>query len=77
MKIAVMTSMQTVKVSKRYQVVIPEELRKETGIRRGDRMVAIIKSGVLQYVRVRPISESKGMVKGLTKKNLRDEHERF
>ncbi len=77
MKIAVMTSMQTVKVSKRYQVVIPEELRKEAGIRPGDRMVVIMKSGVLQYVRVGSISESKGMVKGLTTKNLRDVHERF
>jgi len=71
-----MASMQTVKVSKRYQVVIPEDVRREAGIKPGDRMVAIAKGGVLQYVPVRPISETKGMIKGLSTRNLRDERDR-
>jgi len=68
-----MASMQTVKVSKKYQVVIPEELRTETGIKPGDKMVAVAKNGILQYFPVRPISETKGMIKGLSTRNLRDE----
>ena len=72
-----MASMQTVKVSKKYQVVIPEELRKEAGIKPGDKMVAIAKNGILQYVPVRPVSETKGILKGLTTRNLRDERDRF
>jgi AbrB family looped-hinge helix DNA binding protein len=72
-----MASMQTVKVSKKYQVVIPEELRREAGIKPGDKMVAVTKNGILQYVPVHPISKTKGMVKGLSTRNLRDERDRF
>jgi AbrB family looped-hinge helix DNA binding protein len=68
--------METVKVSKKYQVVIPEKLRQEAGIRAGDRMVAIVKNGILQYVPVRPLRETKGMIRGLSSKNLRDERDR-
>jgi len=68
-----MASMQTVKVSKKYQVVIPEELRTETGIKPDDKMVVVAKNGILQYLPVRPISETKGMIKGLSTRNLRDE----
>ena len=72
-----MASMQTVKVSKKYQLVIPEEVRREAGIKPGDRMVAISKNGVLQYVPLRPFSESKGLIKGLDTKDLRDKRDRF
>jgi AbrB family looped-hinge helix DNA binding protein len=68
--------METVKVSKKYQVVIPEKLRQEAGIRAGDRMVAIVKNGILQYVPVRPLRETKGMIRGLSSKDLRDERDR-
>jgi AbrB family looped-hinge helix DNA binding protein len=69
--------METVTVSKKYQVVIPERLRKDANIRPGDRMVAIAKNGVLQYVPVRSLKETKGMVPGLSSKNLRDESDRI
>ncbi len=69
--------MESVKVSRKYQVVIPEKLRREAGIKPGDRMVAIVKNGILQYVPVRPLRETKGMIRGLDTKQLRDERERF
>ncbi|MCL4355633.1 MAG: AbrB/MazE/SpoVT family DNA-binding domain-containing protein [Nitrososphaerota archaeon] len=65
--------METVKVSRKYQVVIPEKLREEAHIKPGDKMVAIAKHGILQYVPVRPLSKTKGMVPGLDVKELRDE----
>jgi AbrB family looped-hinge helix DNA binding protein len=68
--------METVKVSRKYQVVIPEKLRQEAHIKPGDRMVAIAKHGILQYVPVRPFDKTKGMVPGLDIKDLRDETER-
>ncbi len=68
--------MDTVKVSRKYQVVIPERVRREAGIKPGDRMVAIVKNGILQYVPVRPLRETKGIIPGLTTKNLRDERDR-
>ena len=68
--------METVKVSKKYQVVIPERLREAANIRPGDKMVAIAKHGILQYVPVRSIKETRGLVKGLDTSELRDESER-
>ncbi|HYB76411.1 MAG TPA: AbrB/MazE/SpoVT family DNA-binding domain-containing protein [Nitrososphaerales archaeon] len=68
--------METVKVSRKYQVVIPEKLRHEAHIKPGDKMVAIAKHGILQYVPVRPISKTKGMVPGLDMEELRDETDR-
>ncbi len=65
--------METVKVSRKYQVVIPEKLREEAHIKPGDKMVAIAKHGILQYVPVHPLSKTKGMVPGLDTKELRDE----
>ena len=65
--------METVRVSRKYQVVIPEKLRREANIKPGDKMVAIAKHGILQYVPVRPLRETKGMIPGLDTKDLRDE----
>ena len=67
--------METVKVSRKYQVVIPEKIRQEAGIKPGDRMVAITKHGILQYVPIRPIPKTRGMVPGLDTNDLRDETE--
>ena len=69
--------METVTVSSKYQVVIPEKLRQAANIKPGDKMVAIAKHGVLQYVPVRPLKHTKGMVPGLDAKELRDETDRF
>ena len=68
--------METVKVSRKFQVVIPEKLREEAHIKPGDKMVAISKHGILQYVPVRPMKGTKGMVPGMDTKELRDETER-
>ncbi len=68
--------METVKVSKKYQVVIPEKLREDAKIRPGDKMLAISKHGILQYIPVRPIGKTKGMATGIDTKGLRDELER-
>jgi AbrB family looped-hinge helix DNA binding protein len=67
--------METVKVSKKYQVVIPEKIRKEAGIKPGDKMIAISKHRVLHYVPVRAIKDTRGITLGLDIKDLRDEDE--
>jgi len=69
--------METVTVSKKYQVVIPEKLRKEAKIKPGDKMVAITKHGIIQYIPVRPLKETKGFISGLDTEELRDESERI
>ena len=69
--------METVIVSSKYQVVIPEKLRRDGRIHPGDRMAAIMKHGILYFVPVRPLSKTKGMVPGLNTRDLRDERDRF
>jgi len=69
--------MEAVTVSKKYQVVIPEKVRRETGVKPGDRMAVIVKHNIIHYVPMRPIESTKGMVPGLDAKELRDENDRL
>ncbi len=69
--------METVTVSKKYQIVIPEKVRKRSGIKPGDKMVAIAKHGIIQYIPVCPLKETKGFIPGLNTEKLRDESERI
>ncbi len=71
--------METVTVSSKYQVVIPEKVRRHHGIRPGDKLAVIVKHGVVHLVPVRPFEASKGMFKGskVDLRDLRDHSERF
>ncbi len=63
--------METVTVSSKYQVVIPEAVRRHHRIRPGDKLAVIVKHGVVHLVPIRPFGSSKGMFKG-TKADPRD-----
>jgi AbrB family looped-hinge helix DNA binding protein len=71
--------MDTVTVSSKFQVVIPEKVRRRHGIRAGDKLAVIVKHGVVHLVPVRPFEASKGMFKGskVDHRDLRDHSERF
>ncbi len=69
--------METVTVSKKYQIVIPKKLRKRAGIKPGDKMVAITKHGIIQYIPVRPLKDTEGFISRLDTEDLRDESERI
>jgi len=72
-------SMETVTVSPKYQIVIPERVRRGRGIRPGDKLVVIVKHNVVHLVPIRPFKESKGMLRGakLDLRDLRDRTDRF
>jgi AbrB family looped-hinge helix DNA binding protein len=71
--------METVTVSSKFQVVIPEMVRRHHGIRPGDKLAVIVKHGVVHLVPVRPFESSKGMFKGakVDLRDLRDHSERI
>jgi AbrB family looped-hinge helix DNA binding protein len=71
--------METVTVSSKFQVVIPEKVRRHHGIRPGDKLAVIVKHGVVHLVPIRPFEASKGMFKGskVDLRNIRDHSERF
>jgi AbrB family looped-hinge helix DNA binding protein len=71
--------METVTVSSKFQVVIPEKVRRHHGIRPRDKLAVIVKQGAVHLVPIRPFEMSKGMFKGpkVDPRNVRDHSERF
>lgn len=69
--------MDTVTVSPKHQVLIPERVREEFHIRAGVKMAVIAQHGILHYVPVGRLERTKGMTPGLDTKDLRDKHDRF
>lgn len=73
-----MASTDSVTVSPKFQVVIPERVRRERGIRPGDKLAVVVKHGVLHLIPVRPFAASKGLFKGsrIPARELRDHSDR-
>lgn len=70
--------MDTVTISPKYQVVIPQEVRESAGIKPGDCMVVLQKGDVIYLVKVRNLKDAKGFLgRRISTKGLRDESERF
>ena len=70
----------TVKVSARYQIVIPEEVRRSLRLRPGMRISVIAKGGIACLVPVRTFKEVRkkfaGKLKGLDLAGLREKKDR-
>ncbi len=69
--------METVKVSQKFQVVIPKAIRRVLKIKPGEQMVMIEKGGIVHMVPISDIRKAKGLAKGITPEGLRDESERL
>lgn len=69
--------MEVVRVSQKFQVVIPRSIRKAMKIKPGERMVMVQKEGVVHMIPVGDIKGVKGIAKGVTTRGLRDESARF
>lgn len=57
--------MDAVTVSPKYQIVIPKELREKLGLRPGQKLLIYEHEGMLHLVWPRPVSELRGLAKGL------------
>jgi AbrB family looped-hinge helix DNA binding protein len=65
--------MAQVKVSSKYQIVIPREVRKALDIRKGQTVSVIPMGNVIEIVPDRDISEMQGIFPDLTLDGIRDE----
>lgn len=65
--------MNTVTVSPKYQVVIPLEVRKELGLRPGEKLRVIRYRDRVELIPVRPIESLRGFLKGIDTRIEREE----
>jgi AbrB family looped-hinge helix DNA binding protein len=67
--------MYTATVSSKYQVVIPNEVRKQFGIHPGQRIAFIPYKNTLHVVIVQPIEQARGILKDMNKDGYREEED--
>jgi len=65
------------RVSSKYQIVIPKEIRDRTSIRPGQEFQVIAKGGVITLVPDRPISQMRGFVRGIRTTGFREKKDRL
>jgi AbrB family looped-hinge helix DNA binding protein len=69
--------MTTVTVSSKFQVVIPEDVRSRLKLQPGQKVIVIEKDGVVHMIPLKPIREARGIARGVTVQNVREELDRF
>lgn len=57
--------METVKVSTKYQVVIPKAVREAAGILPGQEVAVLHHGGRIELIPLRPVGEMRGFLRGL------------
>ena len=57
--------METVKVSPKYQVVIPRAIRKVLGIRPGQRVQVVQYENRIELIPIKPIRKTRGFLQGI------------
>ena len=57
--------MNTVTVSTKYQVVIPSAIRKELGVKPGQKVRVILYDNRIEMIPLRPVEETRGFLEGI------------
>jgi len=65
--------MESVKLSPKYQVVIPKQVRKNLGLKPGRRLWVLEYQGRIELIPARPLHEFRGVLPGLDTTVERDE----
>ncbi len=66
--------MEIVKISTRFQVVIPQAVRKSLNIQPGQKVHVIPYENRIELIPLKPIGGSRGFLKGIDTKIERDPH---
>jgi AbrB family looped-hinge helix DNA binding protein len=65
------------RVSPKFQVVIPKEIRERHGLKPGQEMQVISRSGVIMLIPDRPVSAFRGILRGMPTSGFREKKERL
>lgn len=68
--------MDSVTVSPKYQVVIPKAVRERINIQPGDKLQVLSFDNRIELIRIRPMGQMRGFLKGLDPSFTRDEEDR-
>ena len=63
-------------LSTKYQLVIPLEIRRKLHLKSGQRMIFLLKGDEITLVPERPLSELRGIARGINPGALREKAER-
>ena len=66
-----------VTVSSKYQIVIPLEVRRRLKVRKGQKMLVVVRNDMIELVPDRDISDLRGFLKGMPTDRIREEEDRF
>lgn len=69
--------MDTVTVSPKFQVVIPKLIREKMHIHPGEKLELISFDGRIELIRIKPMREMKGFLKGLNPSFQREKEDRI
>ena len=69
--------MESVTISQKFQVVIPQKVRKMLGMKPGQKMRVIAYDNQVVLIPVRPIQEARGSLKGIDTDVQREEEDRL
>jgi len=64
------------RISPKFQVVIPKEVRESMALRVGQELQVVAKGGVITLVPERPLSSLRGFAKGIRTDKLREKKDR-
>lgn len=70
--------MEKVKVSPKFQVVIPKKVREELQLVPGQELIVYVMDGAIRFSKPRSIKDLRGIAKGMKwKDDYRDRNDRF
>jgi AbrB family looped-hinge helix DNA binding protein len=67
--------MYTATISSKYQVVIPSEVRKQFGLKPGQKIAFVPYNKTLHVVIVPPLEKARGILKGMNIQGYREEED--
>lgn len=65
------------KISTKYQVVIPKEVREQVPVRAGQVVQVVAKGGVITLVPDEPLSALRGFLRGMSTEGVREKEDRL
>lgn len=69
--------MSMVKVSPKFQVVIPKDVREQIKIHKGQKLTVVVKNGIISLIPDRPLSELRGFIHKMGAGAVRERRDRL